>query len=58
MRMRSTQQLRGQAFVVYRALKQAENALDALNAFKLFGKELDLYYAKAPSDETRLTLQQ
>lgn len=39
-RMRETQQLRGQAFVVFRSLKQAEIALEALNAFNLFGKDL------------------
>ena len=38
--MRETQQLRGQAFVVFRSLKQAEIALEALNAFNLFGKDL------------------
>ena len=42
-RMRETQQMRGQAFVVFRSQQQADIALEALNAFNIYGKEMVRY---------------
>lgn len=39
-RMRQTQQMRGQAFVVFRSQQQADTALEALGAFNMFGKQM------------------
>lgn len=41
--MRETQQMRGQAFVVFRSQQQADIALEALNAFNIYGKEMVRY---------------
>ena len=38
--MRQTQQMRGQAFVVFRSQQQADVALETLNAFNIFGKDM------------------
>lgn len=45
---------RGQAFVVYDSIESAEEAIEALNDFDLFGKPMQLAFAKTRSDATVL----
>ena len=52
-RMRQTQQLRGQAFVVFKEQFSADKALGELQNLNIFGKQLSIEYAKQKSDETR-----
>ena len=41
-RMRETQQLRGQAFIVYKEQGSADRALAELQNFEVFGTKIDL----------------
>lgn len=52
-RMRETQKLRGQAFVVFREQRGADSAKVELEQSDFFGKKLVIDYAKSMSDETR-----
>ncbi|KAK5121390.1 hypothetical protein LTR85_005222 [Meristemomyces frigidus] len=45
---------RGQAFVVYDSIDSAQNAIDELQAFEIFGKQMHLDFAKTRSDVTVL----
>jgi U2 small nuclear ribonucleoprotein B'' len=41
--LKSSQKLRGQAFIVFRETSQAERALKTLNKTKLYGKEMVIF---------------
>ncbi|KAL1304243.1 hypothetical protein AAFC00_000660 [Neodothiora populina] len=43
---------RGQAFIVFDSVESAENAIDEVNGFELFGKSMSLDFAKTKSDAT------
>jgi len=43
---------RGQAFIVFDSVESAENAIDEVNGFELFGKQMSLDFAKTRSDAT------
>lgn len=43
---------RGQAFIVFDSVESAENAIDEVNGFELFGKSMVLEFAKTKSDAT------
>ncbi|KAK4544938.1 hypothetical protein LTR36_003843 [Oleoguttula mirabilis] len=45
---------RGQAFVVYDTIDSAQTAIDELQAFEIFGKQMHLDFAKTRSDVTVL----
>lgn len=45
---------RGQAFIVFDSVDSAQNAIDELQAFELFGKQMHLDFAKTRSDVTVL----
>ncbi|KAK5696315.1 hypothetical protein LTR17_024324 [Elasticomyces elasticus] len=45
---------RGQAFVVYDSEESAQNAIDELQGFEIFGKQMHLDFAKTRSDATVL----
>ena len=42
--------MKGQAFIVFKDLPQASEAMRGLQRFKFFGKELDVRYAKGKSE--------
>ena len=46
--------MRGQAFVVFRDTQMAKYAIKNLHNFSLFGKEIDVQFAKRPSEATLL----
>lgn len=48
--MKKAYKMKGQAFVVFKDLNQASEAMRRLQRYKLFGKELNIQYAKAKSD--------
>ena len=52
-RMRDTQQLRGQAFIVFREQRSADLAKIELQKTNIFGKQLSIEYARTISDESR-----
>lgn len=52
-RMRSTQQLRGQAFIVFKEQFSSDSALSELQNLNIFGKSIIIEYARQKSDETR-----
>ena len=43
---------KGQAFIVYDSEESAQNAIDELTGFDLFGKQMSLEFAKTKSDAT------
>lgn len=43
---------KGQAFIVFDSAESAENAIDEVNGFELFGKSMHLDFAKTKSDAT------
>ena len=43
---------RGQAFIVFDSVESAQNAIDEVNGFELFGKSMSLDFAKTKSDAT------
>lgn len=43
---------KGQAFIVFEDAKSAEQAIDEVQGFELFGKEMKLDYARTRSDAT------
>ncbi|KAK8219321.1 hypothetical protein M8818_001055 [Zalaria obscura] len=43
---------KGQAFIVFDSADSAENAIDEVNGFELFGKQMHLDFAKTKSDAT------
>lgn len=43
---------RGQAFIIYDNVDSAQNAIDDLQGFELFGKQMHLDFAKTRSDAT------
>jgi RNA recognition motif-containing protein len=45
---------KGQAFVVFDSVESAEDAIEALSEFDLFGKPMKLAFAKSRSDATVL----
>ena len=44
--------MRGQAFVVFDDLAAAEAALNKVRGFEYHGKQMDVQFAKTPSDDT------
>eukprot|EP00347_Sterkiella_histriomuscorum_P013706 403363680 len=48
----NSQKLRGQAFIVFREQDMADRGLQELKGFNLFGKSIDIQYAKQNSDVT------
>ncbi|CDW80925.1 UNKNOWN [Stylonychia lemnae] len=44
--------LRGQAFIVFREQDMADRGLQELRGFTLFGKQMEIQYAKSQSDTT------
>eukprot|EP01130_Rhizamoeba_saxonica_P006045 TRINITY_DN2395_c0_g1_i2.p1 TRINITY_DN2395_c0_g1~~TRINITY_DN2395_c0_g1_i2.p1 ORF type:complete len:223 (-),score=55.13 TRINITY_DN2395_c0_g1_i2:120-788(-) len=47
---RKTQNMRGQAFVVFGDISAAQNAIREMQGFSFFGKELNIEYSKTKSD--------
>ncbi|QIW98955.1 hypothetical protein AMS68_004473 [Peltaster fructicola] len=45
---------KGQAFIVYDEIESAQNAIDELNGFEIYGKQLSVDFAKTRSDVTVL----
>ena len=43
---------KGQAFVVFDSVESAENAIDEVNGFELFDKQMHCEFAKTKSDAT------
>mmetsp|Transcript_6209 Transcript_6209/g.4394 ORF Transcript_6209/g.4394 Transcript_6209/m.4394 type:complete len:83 (-) Transcript_6209:410-658(-) len=50
--LNQTNCMRGQAFVVFREQTMADKALQELKGFCLFGKQMDVQYARQASDIT------
>ena len=48
--LKKTNKLRGQAWVIFKSVESAEKAKKALNGFEMFGKPLDVHFAKVKSD--------
>ena len=42
--------MKGQAFIVFKEVSQAGDAMRRLQGFKVFGKEINIQYAKTKSD--------
>jgi len=43
---------KGQAFIVFSDVESAQNAIDEVNGFELFGKQINCEFAKTQSDAT------
>lgn len=43
---------KGQAFIVFDSIESAQKAIDEVQGFELFGKEMQLAFAKTRSDAT------
>lgn len=43
---------KGQAFIVFDSVDSAQNAIDEVNGFELFGKQMNCDFAKTRSDAT------
>ncbi|CAD0017154.1 unnamed protein product [Aureobasidium pullulans] len=50
---KSSLKRKGQAFIVFDSVQSAENAIDEVNGFELYGQSMSLDFAKTRSDATR-----
>ena len=48
-RAKSTQKMKGQAFVVFEDIVSANTAMEELNGMNFFGQKLDIQFAKTTS---------
>eukprot|EP00826_Nyctotherus_ovalis_P024539 TRINITY_DN1896_c0_g1_i17.p1 TRINITY_DN1896_c0_g1~~TRINITY_DN1896_c0_g1_i17.p1 ORF type:complete len:206 (-),score=66.35 TRINITY_DN1896_c0_g1_i17:133-750(-) len=48
--IKKSHKMRGQAFVVFKELSQAADAMHALQRFPFMGRELDIHFARTSSD--------